>query len=138
MPDPQQSRRALGDIATAKYVQLTTFTKDGRAKPVPIWAAFVDSGPEAGELVMWTQASSWKVKRVRNTPRVQLATCDRAGKNVGTPVEGTARVLDDAGTARTRQAINAKYGLVGRLATTASSLFKGKSSTIGIAAAPKL
>ena len=138
MPDPQQSRRALGDIASAKYVQLTTYTKDGRAKPVPIWAAFVESGPEAGELVMWTQASSWKVKRIGNTPRVTLATCDRAGTNVGEPVEGTARVLDDAGTARVRQAINAKYGLVGRFATTASSLFKGKSSTIGIAAAPNL
>lgn len=138
MPDPEKSRRALGDIATAKYVQLTTYTKDGRAKPVPIWAAFVDSGPEAGELVMWTQASSWKVKRIRTTSRVSLATCDRAGKNVGEPVEGTARVLDDAGTARVRQAINAKYGLVGRFATTASSLFKGKSSTIGIAAVPNL
>ncbi|MGZ8177368.1 PPOX class F420-dependent oxidoreductase [Williamsia sp. SKLECPSW1] len=138
MPDPQASRHALGDIATAKYVQLTTYTKDGRAKPVPIWAAFVDAGPEAGELVMWTQASSWKVKRIRATPRVTLATCDRVGKNVGPTVEGTARVLDDAGTARVRQAINGKYGLVGRFATTASSLFKGKSSTIGIAAAPTL
>lgn len=123
----------FGDIGTAKYVQLTTFTKKGEAKPVPIWAALADSGPEAGQLVMWTQASSWKVKRVRNTPRVTVATCDRAGKNVGPAMEATARVLDDAGTARTRDAIIAKYGLVGRFAVTASSLFKGKSSTIGIA-----
>lgn len=138
MPDPQGSRRALGDIATAKYIQLTTYTRDGRPKPVPIWAAFVDSGPEAGELVMWTQASSWKVKRIRATPRVSLATCDRVGKDVGPLVEGTARVLDEAGTARVRQEIIRKYGIVGRIATTASALFRGKSSTIGIAAAPNL
>ncbi|MGJ0118281.1 PPOX class F420-dependent oxidoreductase [Williamsia sp. MIQD14] len=118
----------FGDIGTAKYVQLTTFTKSGDAKPLPIWAAL-----DQGELLMWTQASSWKVKRIRNTPRVLLATCDRAGKNVGPTMEATARVLDEAGTARTRDAINRKYGLVGRFATTASSLVKGKSSTIGIA-----
>ncbi|GGG10307.1 hypothetical protein GCM10007304_25570 [Rhodococcoides trifolii] len=121
----------FGDIGTAKYVQLTTFTKDGTPKPTPIWAAL-----DKGELLMWTQAKSWKVKRIKNTPRVTLATCDRAGKNVGPTQEATARILDDAGTARTRKAVIAKYGITGRFAVTASQLFKGKSSTIGIAVTP--
>ncbi len=129
MPSTPSGPNPFGDIGTAKYVQLTTYTKAGVAKPVPIWAALDDTG----ELLMWTQAKSWKVKRIGNTPRVLLATCDRAGKNVGPTMEATARVLDDAGTAHTRDVINAKYGLVGRFATTASSLFKGKSSTVGIA-----
>ncbi|MBT0567436.1 PPOX class F420-dependent oxidoreductase [Williamsia sp. CHRR-6] len=121
----------FGEIGTATYVLLTTFTKDGRPKPTAIWAAL-----DAGELLVWTQAKSWKVKRINNTPRVTLAVCDRAGNNAGPAVEATARVLDDAGTARTRSAIIAKYGLVGRVAVTASSLFRGKSSTVGIAVSP--
>jgi PPOX class probable F420-dependent enzyme len=118
----------FGDIGTAQYVQLTTFTKDGTPKPTPIWAAL-----DGGELLMWTQAKSWKVKRIKNTPRVTVATCDRSGKNVGPAMEATARVLDDAGTERTRKAVTDKYGIMGKLTVGASQLFKGKSSTIGIA-----
>lgn len=29
----------FSDLAEAQYLLLTTFTKDGRPKPVPIWAA---------------------------------------------------------------------------------------------------
>jgi len=54
---------------------LTTFTKDGRAKPTAIWAA-----PAGDRLVVITQEQSWKVKRIRNTARVTIAACDRSGK----------------------------------------------------------
>ena len=47
----------------AQYILLTTFTKDGRPKPTAIWAA-----PDGDGLIVITQASSWKVKRIRNTP----------------------------------------------------------------------
>ena len=29
----------FNDVSQAKYVLLTTFTKDGRPKPTPIWIA---------------------------------------------------------------------------------------------------
>ncbi|MBY6675413.1 MULTISPECIES: PPOX class F420-dependent oxidoreductase [unclassified Rhodococcus (in: high G+C Gram-positive bacteria)] len=118
----------FGDVGTAKYVLLTTFTKDGTPKPTPIWAAL-----DGDRLLMWTQRESWKVKRIRNTPRVTVATCDRSGKNVGPAMDAVAEVLDDAGTARTRDVVIEKYGITGRIAVTMSSLFKGKSSTVGLA-----
>ncbi|AMY19133.1 MULTISPECIES: PPOX class F420-dependent oxidoreductase [Nocardiaceae] len=118
----------FGEVGTAKYVLLTTFTKDGTPKPTPIWAAL-----DGEELLMWTQRESWKVKRIRNTPRVTVATCDRSGNNAGPALEATAEVLDDAGTERTRKAIAAKYGLVGKIGVTFSALVKGKSSTVGLA-----
>lgn len=65
------------DICAAKYVLLTTYTKDGRAKPAAVWAA-----PENGELLVWTETNSWKVRRIRNTPRVTLAVCDVRGNVV--------------------------------------------------------
>ena len=35
----------FADIAGSQYILLTTFTKDGRPKPTPIWAAPDGNGP---------------------------------------------------------------------------------------------
>ncbi|MGH3723413.1 MAG: PPOX class F420-dependent oxidoreductase [Mycobacterium sp.] len=118
----------FNEVSAAKYVSLTTFTKDGRPKPAAVWAA-----PENGELLVWTETSSWKVRRVRNTPRVTLAICDVRGKVRSGEIEGTARVLDPEGTERSREAITRKYGLVGWVLVKASVLRRGKSGTIGLA-----
>ena len=53
------------DIAKSRYVLLTTFTKNGRPKPTPIWLA-----PNDGRLLAISDADSWKVKRIRNNPQV--------------------------------------------------------------------
>jgi len=116
------------DVCAAKYVLLTTYTKDGRAKPAAVWAA-----PENGELLVWTEANSWKVRRIRNTPRVTLAVCDVRGKVRSGEIEGTARVLDADGTERARAAITHKYGLVGWVLVKASILRRGSTGTIGLA-----
>lgn len=116
------------DVCAAKYVLLTTYTKDGCAKPAAVWAA-----PENGELLVWTETTSWKVRRIRNTPRVTLAVCDVRGKVRSAEIEGTARVLDPEGTERARAAITAKYGLVGWVLVKASVLRRGSSGTIGLA-----
>ncbi|WP_078329090.1 PPOX class F420-dependent oxidoreductase [Mycobacteroides salmoniphilum] len=116
------------DVCAAKYVLLTTYTKDGRAKPAAVWAA-----PEAGELLVWTETTSWKVRRIRNTPRVTLAVCDVRGKVRSGEIEGTARVLDPEGTERARAAITRKYGLLGWVLVKASVLRRGSSGTIGLA-----
>ena len=47
---------SFADVAKAQYVLLTTFTKDGRPKPTPIWAA-----NDGDRLLMITQGKSWKV-----------------------------------------------------------------------------
>ena len=77
------------EIAKAKYILLTTFTKDGRPKPTAIWAA-----PDGDRLLVMTEEDSWKVKRIRNTPRVTLAICDPRGKPKSESIEAVARVLD--------------------------------------------
>ena len=62
----------FADVAGSEYILLTTFTKDGREKPTPIWAA-----PDGDGLIVITQEKSWKVKRIRNTPRGTIAKCER-------------------------------------------------------------
>ncbi|MUM18797.1 PPOX class F420-dependent oxidoreductase [Mycobacterium sp. CBMA271] len=116
------------EVGAAKYVSLTTFTKDGRPKPAAVWAA-----PDNGELLVWTESNAWKVRRIRKTTRVTLAICDARGKVRSGEVEGTARVLDPDGTERARDAISRKYGLLGWVLVRASVLRRGKSGTIGLA-----
>ena len=83
----------FAEVAQAKYLLLTTFTKDGTPKPTPIWGV-----PEGDRLLVITDDGSWKVKRIRNTPRVTIAECGVLGKPKGDPVEAVARVLPKSET----------------------------------------
>jgi PPOX class probable F420-dependent enzyme len=117
----------FADVIKAKYVSLTTFTKDGRSKPTPIWIA-----PDGDRALVITEKNSWKVKRIRNTPRVTLAVCDMRGNVKGEPVEAVATVLDDAQTERVYQAIGKRYGLIGHVFNFFSKLRGGTKRTVGL------
>ena len=107
----------FADVAKSEYILLTTFTKDGRPKPTAIWAV-----PRGDGLVAITQEQSWKVKRIRNTPRVTIAPCDRRGNPAGEAVDAAAEVLDKSVNVATYDGIARRYGLVGK----AFKLFSGK------------
>ena len=66
-------------------------------------------------LLVITQEKSWKVKRIRNTPRVTIAKCDARGNVKGEAVEATATVLDKSRTGDAYDAIARRYGLVGKV-----------------------
>ncbi|WP_343602581.1 PPOX class F420-dependent oxidoreductase [Mycobacterium sp.] len=121
----------FNDLATSQYLLLTTFTKDGRPKPTPIWAA-----PDGDRLLVITEAKSWKVKRIRNTGRVTLAACDMRGRPTSEAVEARAAVLDKAHNAAVFDAINKRYGLIGRLFTMFSKLRGGMHNNVGLELRP--
>ncbi|WAC57005.1 PPOX class F420-dependent oxidoreductase [Gordonia sp. SL306] len=128
----QSSQTPFGEAAQAKYVQLTTFRKDGTPVATPLWAAI-----DGGQLTMWTAADSWKVKRIRRDPRVVVQACDARGrKTTGVAVNGTAEILDDAGTEKVRGLIIGKYGILGWLTVKGSLLRRGKSGTVGLSITP--
>jgi uncharacterized protein len=117
----------LADLAKAQYILLTTFTKDGRPKPTPIWAA-----ADGDRLVVISEEKSWKVKRIRNTPRVTLATCTLRGRPTSEPVEGTAAILDKSQTGAVYDAIGGRYGIQGRLFNFVSKLRGGMENNVGL------
>src|SRR5205814_1991575 len=79
----------LAELGAAQYVLLTTFRRDGRAVPTPLWVA-----RDADALVVWTPADAGKVKRLRNRADVTVAPCTFRGEPTGPSVVGTATVLD--------------------------------------------
>ncbi len=121
----------FAEVARSEYILLTTFTKDGRPKPTAIWAV-----PEGDGLVAITQEQSWKVKRIRNTPRVTIAPCDRRGNPKGESADATARVLDKSANAATYDAIGRRYGLVGKTFNFFSKLRGGMEKNVSIELRP--
>jgi len=117
----------FAEVSKAKYILLTTFTKDGRPKPTAIWAA-----PEGDRLVVITEENSWKVKRIRNTPRVTLAVCDIRGNPKSEPVDATAAILDKSETESVYQAIGRRYGFVGNVFNLFSKLRGGSEKNVGL------
>ena len=117
----------FAELAKAQYILLTTFTKDGRPKPVPIWAA-----ADGDRLLVITESKSWKVKRIRNTPRVTLATCTMRGRPTSEPVEGTAAILDESQTGAVYDAIGRRYGIVGKVFNFVSKLRGGMENNVGL------
>lgn len=117
----------FAEIAKSQYILLTTFTRDGRPKPTAIWAA-----PSRDGVIAITQEGSWKVKRIRNTPRVTIAECDRGGKPKGEAVEAVAAILDKSANGATYDAIGKRYGLVGKAFNLFSKARGGMAKNVTI------
>jgi uncharacterized protein len=120
----------VDEIARSRYISLTTYRKDGTGVATPVWHAV-----SGGELFVVSDADAWKVKRIRNNSHVVVTVCGMRGKIApGAPsAEGTARVLDEAGTQTVRTLIARKYvlSLVGNWFT--KILHLPKRPVIGIA-----
>jgi PPOX class probable F420-dependent enzyme len=117
----------FAEVSKSEYVLLTTFTKDGKPKPTAIWVA-----PAGDKVVAITQGTSWKVKRIRNTPRVTIAECDRGGKPKGEAVEAVATILDKSANGATYDAIGNRYGLIGKTFNVFSKLRGGMENNVTI------
>ncbi|MFD2473882.1 PPOX class F420-dependent oxidoreductase [Amycolatopsis silviterrae] len=119
----------LERLGAEKYVVLTTFRRDGRAVPTPVWAS-----RDGDELVLFSERTAGKVKRIRNNGDVRLQACDVRGRRLhGAEASGTARLLDAADSDRIRRVIARDYGVIGRVTMFFSRLRGGPERTIGIA-----
>ncbi len=75
--------------ADARYISLETFKRDGSGVKTPVWCAPLD-----GQIVVFTEAKAFKVKRLRRNPKIRMARCDVRGKVRGTWSSGTGRIAD--------------------------------------------
>ena len=118
---------SLERLAAGKYLLLTSYRKNGAGVATPVWV--VRDGDALG---VWTAADSWKVERIRNRADVLVGPCDLRGHPTGGQVPATAEICDPATTARYRELIARKYGIVGRLTLLGSRLRRGERGTVGI------
>jgi PPOX class probable F420-dependent enzyme len=95
-------------LADERYIALTTFTRDGTPRSVPVWP--VDAGD--GRIGFITSRQTWKVKRINHDCRVEVQPCDAKGRvREGTQaVSASAQVVVGVPFEALRSTVKAKYG----------------------------
>ena len=121
---------ALDLLGESAYVRLTTFRKNGTPVPTPVWVV-----RDGDHLLVTSNATAGKVKRLGHTPRVTLTPCDVRGRVTDGAVEheGTAVVIRDADQQRRlNQLLIAKYGIQARLLFIGSRIRRAESACLDI------
>lgn len=110
-----------------QFVSVTTFRKSGEPVATPVWVA-----RDGDALIVTTPAGSGKVKRIRNSPRVEVRPCNRSGrvKPGAEAFGGVAKILtDDNDCERLTGVIRKKYGVQFRLITGLERLMRSGQRT---------
>jgi uncharacterized protein len=94
-------------LAKEPFINVTTFKRDGTAVPTPVWCA-----GRNGSLLVFTEADSGKVKRIRHDPHVTVAPCSFRGTPRGPAAEADATVV--GGTEEVEALLARKYGWMWR------------------------
>lgn len=98
-------------LRDAKFLSLTTFRKDGTPVATPVWFAHAGN-----RLFVGTTAHSGKIKRVRNSGRVEIAPCTQRGEITGPTIAARARILPPTEADRGKKALRGRNNLQARAA----------------------
>jgi len=101
MPDP-----ALAQFEDQKYISLETFKKNGQGVKTPVWFVLHNNA-----FYVYTEADSWKVKRIRNNPRVRVAVCTVRGNIKGPWLDATASLVEGDQRIAADKLLDRKYFL---------------------------
>jgi uncharacterized protein len=97
----------LAAFRNQKYLSLETFKRDGRGVKTPVWFAL----REDGAFYVYTEAGSWKVKRIRNDSRVRVAPCSMRGSVTGQWQDATAQFVSGEEEQAANRLLDRKYFL---------------------------
>jgi PPOX class probable F420-dependent enzyme len=122
------------ELDQARYISFTSYKRNGDPVSLPVWVVSFEGG-----YAFTTDPDAFKVKRVRNNPRVSLRVCSVRGKVEPGAAEfpGTAEYLDAATADRVNAAIRRKYWFAYRVLIAPSNLWsriRGGSAAAGHAA----
>lgn len=99
---------ALQQFENQQYICIETFRKNGQAVKTPTWFVL-----ESGTLLVWTEATSGKVKRIRNNGKTNIVPSRGDGAPVGEWVSTIVEMDDSIEVLKnTRQKLKRKYGFV--------------------------
>ncbi len=101
MPDP-----TLAQFGGQKYLSVETFKKNGQGVKTPVWFVLHHDA-----FYVYTEADSWKVKRIRNNPRVRVAVCNMRGNLKGPWLDGTASLVEGEERLDADKLLDRKYFL---------------------------
>ena len=118
----------MSQFAGEKCISIETYRKTGDPVRTPVW--FVE---ENGELFVRTNSDTGKMKRIRNNPRVRVATCNMRGSIKGAWVDGEARTIDTESSEHIFSLLKKKYGLTYRIIRFVGRFSRSKAKPVGLA-----
>ena len=101
MSDPKLAR-----FDGQKHISLETFKKNGQGVKTPAWFVL-----HKNAFYVYTEADSWKVKRIRNNPRVRVAVCNIRGNITGPWLDATASLIEGDERLAANKLLDRKYFL---------------------------
>lgn len=99
----------IARLRDQKYINLTTFRKNGAAVVTPVWF-----GQDGARLYVLTGHNAGKIKRIRNNGRVQIGPSDQRGRPTGPVAEAHATILPSERGRYVEDLLTRKYGLAKR------------------------
>jgi len=111
-----------------KYLNIETYRKNGVGVKTPVWFAL-----EFGNVYIYTEAHTWKMKRVRNNSRVRIAPCKFNGDVLGEWIDAEAAIVtDDALRQHIDALLTSKYGLLKRFFDLLGRFSKGEKGYLHV------
>jgi uncharacterized protein len=101
VPDP-----TLAQFGGQKQISLETFKKNGQGVKTPVWFVLHENA-----FYVYTEADSWKVKRIRNNARVRVAVCGIRGDIRGPWLDATASLVEGDERLAADKLLDRKYFL---------------------------
>ncbi len=81
----------MKSLADARYIILVTWRRSGNEVRTPVWFA----ANSEKSFFCFSAAGAGKVKRLRNSSRARIASCDARGGNLGEWLEAKACLVND-------------------------------------------
>ena len=123
----------LTQFANQNYLNLETFRKNGQGMKTPVWFA-----QDGEKLLVWTESTSGKAKRMRNNGQVRVVPSRMDGMPVGEWVNATATVDDSDLAMKQLQALmSKKYGFMFTLFGMLGKFSRSKYTSIQVEVKPE-
>jgi len=105
---PYATRMELGETLSArKTMVLTTLKADGTGVPTPVSVAVED-----GRIFFRSYAETWKAKRLRRNPLVEVTPSTLRGKQRGPTLPARAQLVNGNDEAAARRALRRRHPLL--------------------------
>jgi uncharacterized protein len=105
-PEEHVPDAKLAQFGGQNYISLETFKKSGQGMKTPVWFVLHENA-----FYVYTEADSWKVKRIRHTPRVRVAVCNMRGGIKGPWLDATASLVEGDERLAADKLLDRKYFL---------------------------
>jgi len=104
-------------------VLLTTYRRDGTPVGTPVSIAV-----EGDHAFVRTWDTTWKLKRIRNNPEVEIAPSTARGRPTGPAIRARARVLDGDESAHAAKLLARKHPILHRFLVPMAHRLRGNET----------